>query len=128
MKRDAIPYVDFAHVPEQQQAMHGRLENWGRSCNGKAASNTAPMFRQFRSSQTWASSYCQETRQPVDRADAVKIARGVAFLPTWHRMALQWYYVQHTSVLSARKAIGCTTEMLAVYVTDARAMLINRGV
>lgn len=86
------------------------------------------MFRQFRSSETWASSYGQETRQPVDRQDAVKVARGVYMLPDPHRLALHWYYVQRTTIMAGRKAIGCTTEGLAVYVRDARTMLINRGI
>lgn len=120
--------VDFSFVPEHQQAMHARLENWGRSCNGGASDNTAPMFKQHQSSQLWATSYGRDVVVPVDRGDASKIGRGVYFLPDPHRCALQWYYVKRTSVMQGRKSVACTAEALARYVIDGRTMLLNRGI
>lgn len=119
--------VDFSYVPEHQQAMHARLENWGRSCNGGPGDNTAPMFQQFQSNNA-RGGYARDVVVPVDRGDAVKVGRGVYFLPDAHRCALQWYYVQRTSVMRGRKALACTAEALARYVIDGRTMLINRGV
>lgn len=122
-----MQYTDFSFVPETQAAMHARLENWGRSCNGGRSSATSPMFRQFVPARHWDTGYCQEVRAPCDRQDAIRIGREVYALPEPHRLALQWYYVQKTSVMQGRRAVGCTAEMLAVYVIDARTMLINRG-
>jgi len=124
LKRD---YTDFAFVPETQLAMHARLENWGRSCNGGRSSSTSPMFRQFVPARHWDGGYCVATRAPCDRQDAVKVGRAVFGLPEPHRLALHWYYVQKTSVSQGRRAVCCTAESLAMYVIDARTMLINRG-
>lgn len=120
-------FTDFAFVPEDQLAMHARLENWGRSCNGGRSSSTSPMFRQFVPARHWDGGYCVATRAPCDRQDAVKVGRAVFGLPEPHRLALHWYYVQKTSVSQGRRAVCCTAESLAMYVIDARTMLINRG-
>ncbi len=126
MKRDAMPYIDFSFVPQVQLPMHARLENWGRSCNGGRSSATSPMFRQFVPARHWDVGYCREAQQPCDRVDALKLGRAVFALPEPHRLAIHWYYVQKTSVMHGRRAVACTAEMLAVYVIDARTMLINR--
>lgn len=120
-------FTDFAFVPEGQLAMHARLENWGRSCNGGQRKSSSPMFGQYQSTNHWVG-YALDIKVPEDVQDARRVARGVAFLPEPHRLALHWYYVKRASVMQGRKAIGCTAEMLAVYVIDARTMLINRGV
>lgn len=122
-----MQYVDFSAIPPQQQAMHDRLENWGRSCHGKPSIATTPMFRLFRSREG-ATPYTAPTRSPLDHDDARRIGLGVYQLPDTHRMAVQWYYVQRTSVMSARRALACTSDALARYVLDGRTMLINRGV
>lgn len=118
-------YVDFGHVPPQQSRMHDRLENWARSCHGRTGSGAAPIFRQAQTPNHW--DYGRDVRVPVDQHDASRIARFVAFLPEPHRLSLQWFYVQRTSVMAARRALACTAHALAQYVIDGRAMLINRG-
>ncbi|MEY2854640.1 MAG: hypothetical protein RL030_1772 [Pseudomonadota bacterium] len=86
------------------------------------------MFRQFRSSDQWVGSYGRDTAVPVDRRDALLIGRAVYALPEPHMVAVQWYYVQRTSVTQGRRALACTAEALARYVTDARQMLVNRDI
>lgn len=121
-------YVDFGAIPPHQLDMHVRLQNWGRACNGRAGDSTAPMFRLFRGSQTMTPSYGLGTAVPVDRIDAARIGRGVYGLPEPHRIAVQWAYVQRTSVMRGRKLLACTAEALAIYVMHGRQMLLNRGV
>lgn len=128
MRRDAVAIVDFSVVPPQQQGMHERLENWGRACYGRAGDTTAPMFRQFVPAQHWAQTYGSSTAVPTDQQDARRIGVGVYHLPEPHRLSLQWYYVQRSPIIAARRALSCTTEALARYVLDGRTMLINRGV
>jgi hypothetical protein len=85
------------------------------------------MFRRAISPEHWRH-YGSETIVPVDRVDARRIGLGVYHLPDPHRVALQWYYVQRTSIMAARRALACTTQALARYVVDGRTMLVNRGV
>lgn len=127
ISRPRAGYVDFSIVPERHQEMHARLENWGRSCNGGQSSDMSPMFRQFVAAKHWDGAYCQQVKEPCDRADALKVGRAVLGLPEPHRIAMHWYYVQRTSVMQGRRMLRCTAEALSVYVTDARQMLVNRG-
>jgi hypothetical protein len=122
MKRDTI---DFHQVPERQVAMHERLENWGRSCWSGSGAACSPMFRLYRSEEVW---HALEPRMSVDQQDAAKISKGVKALPEPHMRALQWCYVTGGSPMRARMVIGCTAEGLAMYVVDARTMLINRRI
>ncbi len=121
-------YVDFNFVPERQAAMHDRLLNWGRACFSRTTSTTAPMFRFYQSQQRVEAVYCAATKQSIDRSDAHKIAVGVYALPDPHRISLHWFYVQRGAVMQGRRALGCSAEALARYVSDGRLMLINRGV
>lgn len=122
MKRDV---VDFHAVPENQIAMHERLVNWARAQRSSAGSGCAPMFRQYRSSDQWAT---PTASSPVDQRDAQRINKAWQQLPTRHRLAVAWHYVTPGSPTKACKAIGCTMEDLARLVVDSRAMLINRRV
>lgn len=123
MKRD---YVDFSAVPEHQQGIHGRLENWGRWCYGAGHAQMSPMFRMFRSSD--ARSGHVSISVPVDIPDAAKIAKGVIALPEEHRHAMSWYYVNRGSPARACRVIGCGMGALSQYVVDGRQMMINRKV
>lgn len=120
--------VDFSLIPDRQQAMHARLVDWGRSCNGGASDETAPMFRQFQSNNAAAGGYARDINVPVDRSDASRLGRSIYGLPEPHRLSLHWYYVKRTSVMQGRRSLACTAAALAQYVIDARTMLINRGV
>lgn len=125
MKRDA---VDFHQVPEHQEAMHCRLLNWARAQRNEQRPQSSPMFEQYRSSDQWAT---PSVSMPVDQRDAARINAAWQQLPTKHRAALKWHYInppREGSPTKACKAIGCTMEDLARLVVDGRSMLINRGV
>lgn len=120
-------YVDFGAIPESHSAMHARLENWGRACYSRPGSTTAPVFRLFVPAKHWAP-YGSATADPVDQEDARKVGEGVYRLPEPHRLSLHWCYVQRASVTAGKRLLACSAESLARYVSDARSMLINRGV
>lgn len=122
MKRDAI---DFHEVPEHQRDMDARLHNWARAQRSKAGQDCAPMFRQYRSSDQWASA---PASNPVDQRDAAKINKAWQQLPANHRASLSWHYVKPGSPTRACRAIGCTMADLAGFVIDARQMLIDSRV
>ena len=121
MMREA---VDFHFVPQHQEAMHMRLVNWARAQRNSTGSDTAPMFRQYRSSDQWAT---PSASMPVDQRDAAKINKGWQQLPGNHRAAIRWHYISPGSPTKACKGIGCTMADLARFVVDGRSMLINRG-
>jgi hypothetical protein len=123
MKRDR--FIDFFYVPERQQEIHKRLENWARSLYSSGGSSASPMFRLYRSNEHWDR---VSTAIPVDTHDAAKIAKGLSMLPMPHRHALNWNYAEGGSPTWARKRIGCTVEGLMLLISDGRQMLINRGV
>lgn len=122
MMREA---VDFHFVPEHQEAMHLRLLNWARAQRNSSGSATAPMFRQYRSSDQWAQ---PNVSMPVDQRDAARINAAWQQLPGKHRAAIGWHYVTPGSPTKACKGIGCTMADLARLVVDGRQMLVNRGV
>ncbi len=122
MMREA---VDFHFVPEHQETMHCRLLNWARAQRNSTGSATAPMFRQYRSSDQWAT---PSASMPVDQRDAARINKGWQQLPMNHRAAIRWHYISPGSPTKACKAIGCTMADLARFVVDGRQMMINRSV
>jgi hypothetical protein len=119
-------HVDFVLVPEHQVALHVRLENWGRWCHGSGHAQMSPMFRMYRSSETFAG--LQTAGSAVDIPDAVLVAKGVIALPEDHRHAMSWYYVNQGSPARACRVIGCGMTHLARLVIDGRTMMINRRV
>ncbi len=123
MKRD----IDFHLVEDHQQAIHARLENWGRWCNGTSKPSTSPMFRMYRGTARGRGDYGALTVSPVDSADAARIAKAVAHLPEKHRAAIQWCYVKPVAPIRASKSIGTSLDGLYQYLRDGRQMLINRG-
>ena len=129
MKREAI---DFHLVPERHDAIHMRLINWARWCRGPEGSDVSPMFRLYRATdanQGEGLRYgLRATADPVDSRDAIKVQRAVGFLPEPHRRALQWFYTKPVSPAKACREMGTTAAALALYVHDARCMLINRRV
>ena len=120
MKRD----IDFHGVEERHLAIHARLLNWARWCNGRPGSNVSPMFRSYRSTDVWAAPSVSE---PVDKLDAAKVAKAVIALPVKHRGATQWHYVKPVSPVKAARELAVTLADLALLVGEARTILINRG-
>jgi hypothetical protein len=117
--------VDFHFVPANQEAMHMRLLNWARAQRNSTGSATAPMFRQYRSSDQWAT---PSVSMPVDQRDAAKVNKAWQMLPTKHRASLAWHYITPGSPTKACREIACTMAELAQFVVDARNMLINRRI
>ena len=122
MRRDK--FIDFFYVPPRQQEIHKRLENWARWCFGSGDSSASPMFRLYRPDNYERG----PSAVPADPHDAHKIAKGVANLPTLHRQALSWNYIEGGSPHKARQKLGVTLDGLMLLITDARTMLTNRGV
>jgi hypothetical protein len=121
MMREA---VDFHFVPANQEAIHLRLLNWARAQRNSTGSATAPMFRQYRSSDQWAT---PSVSMPVDQRDAARINKAWQMLPEKHRASLGWHYITPGSPIKACRKIACTMDELARLVVDARQMLINRN-
>lgn len=120
MRREQI---DFHIVAPQHEAIHARLLNWARWCNGRPGSSVSPMFRAYRSTDVWAAPSIGE---PVDKLDAARIGKAVIALPGNHRAATQWHYVKPVAPSRAARTIGVTLADLAELVQDARQMLLNR--
>jgi DNA-directed RNA polymerase specialized sigma24 family protein len=125
LKRDAI---DFHEVADSHVAIHLRLVNWARWCNGSGAPSTSPMFRLYIASARARSGdgVTYGGGSIVDTQDASKIARAVVALPEKHRAAINWAYVKPINPRRAAASIGTTLEGLALLVRDARQMLVNR--
>ena len=131
---DAIPrgpraYVDLSSVPEHQWDMDRRLKNWAAACRGgdKQSGKAAPMFMFYKSTDA-KREYGTETSVPVDRSDAVKVGKGVSFLPEKHRMAIDWFYLHPRNPLKKAGELGLTLQGLADHVIEGRQFMINRGV
>lgn len=117
--------VDFNFVPEHQEAIHCRLKNWARAQRNSSSSATAPMFRQYRSSDQWTQA---TVSIPVDQRDAAKINAAWQQLPRKNRSSLAWHYITSESLKKACERIDCTMDELAQFVVDGREMLISSGV
>lgn len=117
--------VDFNEVAESHKTIDARLVNWARWSHNHQGSSASPMFRLYRSPETWAHG---TTSSPVDGIDAQKVQKGVGQLPTKHRLALSWCYIRKNHPKKAATSIGETMEGLYRIICDARTMLINRKV
>ena len=123
MKRDAI---DFHVIPEKQQAIHARLENWERWVRVRPHGwFTHLMWRNSRTSRQWEVS--PYIGVPVNTIDAMLIEKAVSALPVKHRDALRWYYVRkgNNPVAMARQ-LALSKQGLADLVEAGRTMLNNR--
>ena len=88
--------VDFAAVPVSQWKMHDRLENWARWARGSQAQRGkagSPMFDLYRSGDA-KRAYGEETSVPIDKDDAIRVAKAVGHLPPQKRAAIHWYYLR----------------------------------
>lgn len=118
--------VDFHAVDPAHYAIHGRLENWARWCNGRTAPATSPMFRLYRAAARARGAESTWSTVAVDGMDAQRIAKAVAALPAPHRRAIHWSYIKPVSPRRAASEQGTTLEGLALLLRDARTMLVNR--
>lgn len=122
-------YVDFSAVAPSQWAMHDRLLNWARWCEGRdgRSGDAAPMFALYKSTDG-RREYGAETSVPVKKDDAQRLAKGIAQLPDKHRRALHWYYLRPRAPTAKARELGVSHEGLATLVQHARLFLINQGV
>lgn len=123
------PLVDFASVPPSQWALHDRLENWARWARGGSGESArmesaTPMFRLFQSSEA-KRTYGEATTVPVDRDDAMKLAKAIGHLPMQKRKAIHWYYLAPRDPAGKAGELGIEVQRLADLVKDARAMLLE---
>ena len=116
--------ISITFVPAGQQAMHERLENWGRWADVRQYYTCSPMFRLYRSnSRQWQA---PEIKPCIDILDAAKVEKAVTALPEPHRKAIVWFYIIRSGELQYRRKEGLTLEALNTLVLAARMMLINR--
>lgn len=120
--------IDFHAVEEKHRAIHARLENWARWCNGSPVREINPMFRLYIAPARARGDYGAASCLPIDRQDAARIAKAVIALPAPHRAAINWSYIKPVSPRRAAQALATSLDGLALYVRDGRQMLINRGV
>lgn len=132
--RQPREYVDFAHVPPSQWAMHDRLENWARWCRGserQAGDAASPMFALYRSTDAKTKerlAYGAPTEVPIDKMDAQAVQKGINALPDKHRRALHWSYLRPRNPTAQARELGLSLGGLADMVLAARQMLVNRRV
>ena len=119
------PVIDFFHVEPSHQDIDKRLTNWGKFCFSSGGSGLNPMFRWVKPSQQWDAI---DMVVPIDRSDAIKIAKGVAALPEPHALALNWCYVYKTSPKKGCQMVKTSMSGLERLIRDGRIMLINRKV
>jgi DNA-directed RNA polymerase specialized sigma24 family protein len=121
--------IDFHAVRFQHEAIHLRLLNWARwAGSGRGGTVTTPMFRLYRTSDTWCP---PEPSIPIDSLDGHKMEKAVAKLPEKHMCAIRWQYVfseRGMSIYKACRVLAVRQDTLHQLVQDARSMLKNRSV
>jgi hypothetical protein len=118
--------IDFAAVAPRHDALHYRLEQWGRWVTQMPkAWGTHPMFRQYRShAWQWERPEIYVVGNPLDHAET---ERAVSALPPKHRHAIRWAYAFPWVPPSAvRRDLALTREALGQMLHDGRDMLANR--
>lgn len=120
-----VKEIDFFYVEARHQDIDKRLANWGKFCFSGGGGGLNPMFRWVKPSQQWDAI---DMVVPVDRSDAIKIAKGVAALPEPHALALNWCYVYKTSPKKGCQMVKTSLQGLEMLIRDGRTMLINRKV
>jgi len=114
---------DVFFVPQAQQEIDRRLENWSLWVRPGYSTGICPMFRMARSNaRQW---HVPEIGPTVDTKDAVTVERAIAKLPTKNAAVLRWYYVFRSGERKARQVFGETKDGLCKLVIDSRTMLKN---
>ena len=120
-------YVDFNAVEDKHRAIDARLHNWSRWAVVHGSRFIQPMFRAYRSDESFDDVHDQQRPLPIDATDALKIERAVVQLPEPHKLATVWFYRIKCQPVKACKALGVSRDGLAGLIRDSRTMLINRG-
>lgn len=120
---DDMHRVKFIH-----EAVHDRLINWARWCNGgRGGSSSAPMFRHYRAPKY--QNAADQIRIPVDGLDAADIEKIVGLLPDKHRDAIRYFYVyshRGMGLWQAVRGLAVTRDTLVRLIHDGRSMVKNR--
>jgi DNA-directed RNA polymerase specialized sigma24 family protein len=116
--------IDFHRVLPQHQAIHVRLENWGRWCNGTGAPSVSPMFRLYRAPARSRGAEASWSGTPMDGADAKRLARFMGMIPERQRKALAWCYVKPVSPKRMAQELDVTLEHLSCLVHEGREQLL----
>lgn len=121
-----MKHIDFSRIEARHDALHYRLEQWGRWVTQvPKVWNTQPMFRQYRShAWQWERPQIVIHGNPLDHAET---ERAVAGLPEPHRTALRWAYAfPWVPVGAVRRELAVTRERLGQLLHDGRDMVQNR--
>lgn len=119
---------DAYTVPPEHEAVHARLENWGRWVrrSGGASPACSPMFRLYRPSNAREMAPPAPSFPP-DPVDALLVERAVRGLPERPREALRWFYCfTGTSPSNCARYLGLRPQALPALVAEGRAMLRAR--
>lgn len=118
--------VDFVHIPTRQDAIHLRLEHWGRWCMEKPPGwGINPMFRLYRSKvRQWEMPVIHVQALPKDN---LEIERAVRWTPEPHRTILRWAYCfPWVPVGAVARGADCTRQGVADKLIEGRDMVIGR--
>lgn len=118
--------VDFSSIPTRQDAIHVRLEQWGRWVTDMSdGRHVHPMFRLYRSkARQWE---MPMLRANVPPRDNLEIERAVRWTPEPHRTILRWAYCFPWVPVSAiMREAACSRQDVADKLLQARDMVMNR--
>ena len=117
--------VDFSRIPTRQDAIHIRLEQWGRWVKDHPMPwGLHPMWRNSKSSRQWDVSH--HISQPLNTLECHETERAVSLLHDKHKTVLRWLYVWpwvHEG--KVRRETALTSDALYEVSIDARDMVIN---
>jgi len=118
--------VDFARIPSRQDAIHIRLEQWGRWVRvHPAAWALQPIWRNAKTPRQWDVN--PHINQPLNTLECHETERAVSLLPDKHKTVLRWLYVWpwvHEG--KVRRETASTSDALYEVSIDARDMVIDR--
>ena len=110
-----------------------RLENWANwSLSGNArtgypkASAFARMYRPD-AGDTWEGIEPDETRAPIDDADAERVERFVRRLPLANRQCVLAFYIAREAVVTAHKRFGLSRQRFYALLDEAAAWCHDEG-
>lgn len=116
-------HIDFHYVAPDHKAVHKRLENWALYVRLTRAGRPAPMWRFTRSnSRMWSP---PDPLIPVDTRDGDRIEHIVATLPTYHREALRWCYVDRGAPAKMVRKLNVSYATLFQLVGDGRELVLH---
>ena len=119
----ALSFVDYHHIPPEQESIHKRLLEWARWVNGSGHPACSPTFRNYRSSEVWSA---PEAREPINTLDASDVEKAVATLEQVEREAIRWHYARPIAPHRVARDLGLTRGGLAQAVIDGRETLKGR--